>query len=65
MAGEAAFVSRYNSITARGTRRIEPRHGRQISRDNQTYSRRCFADLEMARAFLEQFGGAFYKTTGT
>jgi hypothetical protein len=23
------------------------------------------ADLETARAFVEQFGGAFYKTTGT
>jgi hypothetical protein len=45
------------------SRRIEPRHGRQISRGNQTYSRWCFADLETARAFLEQFGGAFYKVT--
>jgi hypothetical protein len=47
------------------SRRIEPRYGRQIIRDNQKYSRWCFADLETARAFVEQFGGAFYKTTGT
>jgi hypothetical protein len=47
------------------SRRLQPRHGRRIIRDNQTYSRWCFSDLTTARAFLEQFGGAFYKTTGT
>jgi hypothetical protein len=47
------------------SRRIQPRHGRQTIRDNQTFSRWCFADLPTARAFVEQFGGALYKTTGT
>jgi hypothetical protein len=47
------------------SRRIQPRHGRRIMRDNQTYSRWCFSDLPTARAFLEQFGGAFYKITGS
>jgi hypothetical protein len=45
------------------SRRIQPRHGRRIIRDDQTYSRWCFSDLATARAFLEQFGGVFYKTT--
>jgi len=47
------------------SRRIQPRHGRPTMRDNQTYSRWCFSDLPTARAFLEQFGGAFYKITGS
>jgi hypothetical protein len=47
------------------SRRIEPRHGRRTMRDNQTYSRWCFSDLPTARVFAEQFGGAFYKTTGS
>ena len=47
------------------SRRIQPRHGRRTMRDNQTYSRWCFSDLPTARAFLEQFGGAFYKITGS
>jgi hypothetical protein len=47
------------------SRRIQPRHGRPTMRDNQTYSRWCFSDLLTARAFLEQFGGAFYKITGS
>ena len=46
------------------SRRIPPRFGRTIFRDGQSYYRWCFSDLETARAFLEQFGGAFYKTTG-
>jgi hypothetical protein len=45
--------------------RIQPRHGRRIMREDQTYSRWCFYDLTTARAFVEQFGGAFYKATGT
>jgi hypothetical protein len=45
-------------------RRIPPRHGRTIWRNEQRYYRWCFSDLETARAFVEQFGGAFYKTTG-
>ncbi len=44
--------------------RITPRYGRTIWRDEQRYFRWCFSDLETARAFVEQFGGAFYKTTG-
>ena len=47
------------------SRRIEPRHGRQIIRDNRIYSRWCFSDLATARAFLEQFGGVLYKVTST
>jgi len=45
--------------------RVRPRLGRTIWRDEQLYYRWCFSDLETARAFIEQFGGAFYKTTGT
>lgn len=45
------------------SRRIQARHGRQIIRDNRTYSRWCFSDLAAARAFIQQFGGAFYKIT--
>jgi len=46
------------------SRRIPPRFGRTVFRDGQSYYRWCFSDLETARAFVEQFGGAFYKTTG-
>ena len=45
--------------------RVPPRLGRTIWRDEQRHYRWCFSDLETARAFIEQFGGAFYKTTGT
>src|SRR6516225_4669016 len=41
------------------------RVGRTALRDGQIYYRWCFFDLATARAFAEQFGGAFYKTTGT
>jgi hypothetical protein len=47
------------------SRRIPPRYGRTIWRNEQRYYRWCFSDLETARAFVEQFGGAFYKTTGS
>jgi hypothetical protein len=47
------------------TRSTPPRHGRTIWRNEQRYYRWCFSDLETARAFVEQFGGAFHKTTGT
>ena len=47
------------------TRRVSPRFGRTIRRDEQRYYRWCFSDLATARAFVEQFGGTFYKTTGT
>jgi len=43
---------------------VKPRFGRTIFRDGQSYFRWCFSDLDIARAFLEKFGGAFYKTTG-
>jgi hypothetical protein len=46
------------------SRNVEPRHGCITFRDGQTYYRWCFSDLETARAFAEQFGGVFYKTTG-
>jgi hypothetical protein len=45
--------------------RISPRHGRTAFREGQTYYRWCFSDLETARAFVEQFGGVFYKITGS
>ncbi len=45
------------------SKRIQPRYGRRIIRDNQTYSRWCFSDLATARGFVEHFGGAFYKIT--
>ena len=32
------------------SQRIQPRYGRRIMRDNQTYSRWCFSDLPTARA---------------
>ena len=47
------------------SRRIPPRFGRTIWRDAKCHYRWCFSDLPTARAFVEQFGGAFYKTTGT
>jgi hypothetical protein len=47
------------------SRRITLRFGQTIWRDEQRDNRWCFSDLEAARAFVEQFGGAFYKTTGT
>ena len=47
------------------SRNIEPHHGRRIFRDGENFFRWCFSDLATARAFIEQFGGAFYKTTGT
>jgi len=46
------------------SRRIPPKFGRSMFRDGQSYYRWCFADLDTARAFVEQFGGVFYKTTG-
>jgi hypothetical protein len=46
------------------SRGIPPRFGRTIWRNKQHYYRWCFSDLATARAFVEQFGGAFYKTTG-
>jgi len=43
------------------SRHIQPRHGRTIVRQGKIHYRWCFSDLATARAFLEQFGGAFYK----
>jgi hypothetical protein len=40
------------------SRHIEPRHGRRIHKENQTYYRWCFSDPATARAFLEQFRGS-------
>ena len=45
--------------------RIQARFGRTTFRAGRSYYRWCFSDLATARAFVEQFGGAFYKTTGT
>ena len=44
------------------SRHIQPRHGRQIVRENRTYFRWCFADLVTACDFIEQFGGALAET---
>ena len=44
------------------SRHIQPRHGRQVVRENQTYFRWCFADLGTACDFIEQFGGALAET---
>ena len=43
------------------SRHIHPRHGRTIIRQEKIYYRWCFPDLAAARAFVEQFDGAFYK----
>jgi hypothetical protein len=43
--------------------RITAHFGRNVFRNKQSYYRWCFLDLATARAFVEQFGGAFYKTT--
>jgi hypothetical protein len=45
--------------------RSDCRFSQAIWRNEQRYYRWCFSDLEMAREFVEQFGGAFYKTSGT
>jgi hypothetical protein len=47
------------------SRLVPPRFGRTVFRDEQSYYRWCFSDLTTARAFLQKFCGAFYKTTGT
>jgi hypothetical protein len=44
------------------SRRIQPRYGRKIVRENRIYSRWCFADLGTACDFIEQFGGALAET---
>ena len=44
---------------------VQPRFGRAFLRNDQRYYRWCFSDLKTARTFVEHFGGAFYKTTGT
>jgi hypothetical protein len=43
-------------------RHIQPRHGRWITKENQTCCRWCFADLGTARDFIKQFGGALPET---
>ena len=45
------------------SRGIAPQLGRTAFRDGKSYYRWCFSELETARAFVEQFGGAYYKTT--
>jgi hypothetical protein len=52
-------------VTFHKSHRIPPRFGRTGWRDEQRYYRWCFSDLATARAFVEQFGGTFYKTTST
>ena len=51
-------------VSFHNSHRIPPRFGRTIWRNERHYYRWCFSDLETARAFVERFGGAFYKTTG-
>jgi len=44
------------------SRRIEPRFGRRTAASRNLYHFRwCFADLLIALAFIEQFGGELYK----
>jgi hypothetical protein len=43
------------------TRHVQPRHGRSILKEDQFYYRWCFSDLQMANAFIEQFGGLLYR----
>ncbi len=43
-------------------RHIKPRHGRTIVRGGKVHYRWCFSDLATARAFVEQFGGEFFKS---
>ena len=43
------------------SRHIQPRHGRTVVRQGGFYYRWCFSDLSTAGAFVEQFGGEFYK----
>jgi hypothetical protein len=48
------------------SQRIQLRHGRtNFGGAQRSFYRWCFSDLATARAFIEQFGGAFYKSTGT
>jgi hypothetical protein len=39
------------------TQHVQPRHGRTILKERQTYYRWCFSDLTTGHAFVEQFGG--------
>jgi hypothetical protein len=43
-------------------RGIQPRYGRRLAKDNQSYGRWCFADLGTACDFIEQFGGVLSET---
>jgi hypothetical protein len=64
--GEALDVALSRRIVEfHKSRRIQPRHGRTIPGKDKTNFRWCFSDLATARAFVERFGGAFRKTTGT
>jgi hypothetical protein len=45
------------------SRGITVQFGRTIRRNEGRHYRWCFSDLESAHAFVEQFGGTFYKTT--
>jgi hypothetical protein len=66
VSGEALDVALSRRIVEfHKSRRIQPRHGRTTPGKDRTYFRWCFSDLTTARAFVEQFGGAFRKTTGT
>ena len=48
-------------ISFHKARHIPLRFGQTIRRNERHHW--CFSDLEIARAFVEQFDGAFYKTT--
>jgi hypothetical protein len=48
------------------SQRIPPQHGRTTFGGAQGSSYRwCFSDLATARAFIEEFGGTFYKSTAS
>jgi hypothetical protein len=53
------LVTSRQVMTFHKARHIRPPFGRTTFRDGANYHRWCFSDLETARAFQEQFGGAF------
>jgi hypothetical protein len=43
------------------SRKLQVRHGRQVTKENKIYFRWCFPDLTTAGAFIERFGGTLHK----
>jgi hypothetical protein len=44
------------------TRHVQLRHGGTILKEGRFYYRWCFSDLQMAHAFIEEFGGLLYES---